>query len=114
MSDEIIHSCQRCGKCCRWEGDVCITEEEVSSIAHYLEMEEVDFINDLCRLRGNRQGLSIIDTEDGSCAMLTEKGCRIQAVKPQQCKDFPYRWNFPGWETRCPGAGVCSDGEDNS
>ncbi len=106
MSHDIIHSCQRCGNCCRWEGDVCITDEEVSTIARFLEMDEVEFINTLCRLRGNRQGLSIIDKEDGSCYMLTENGCRIQEVKPQQCKDFPYRWNFPGWESRCPGAGV--------
>ncbi len=102
--DAIVHHCQRCGACCRWEGDVCITEEEVTHIAAYLNMSEDSFINDLCRLRGNRQGLSIIDNEKGHCIMLTDTGCRIQAVKPQQCSDFPRRWNFPGWETRCPGA----------
>lgn len=101
----IIHSCQRCGTCCRWEGDVCVSEEEVTAIARYLKMDEQDFIDRYCRLRFNRRGLSLIDAPDGACIMLTPEGCRIQEVKPQQCKDFPCRWNFPGWEKLCPGAG---------
>ncbi len=106
MNQGIVHSCQRCGACCRWEGDVCLTEAEVTLIADYLGLDELEFINTLCRLRGNRQGLSLIDDEVGACIMLTSSGCRIQAVKPQQCRDFPYKWSFPGWEQRCPGAGV--------
>ncbi len=84
---------------------MCVTDADITAIASYLEMLEGDFIEQYCRLRGNRQGLSIIDNEQGHCIMLTPTGCRIQAVKPQQCTDFPYRWNFPGWEERCPGAG---------
>ncbi len=105
MSEAIKHHCQRCGACCRWEGDVCLTDADVTAIAAYLGLTEVDFIETYCRLRGNRQGLSIIDDDEGACIMLTETGCRIQPVKPQQCSEFPYRWNFPGWEERCPGAG---------
>jgi len=105
MCADIIHTCQRCGACCRWEGDVCVTDEDITAIATFLGMREEDFIDQYCRLQRNRRGLSIIDAEDGACIMLTENGCRIQPVKPQQCKDFPYKWNFPGWENRCPGAG---------
>jgi hypothetical protein len=25
----------------------------------------------------------------------------VQAVKPQQCRDFPNLWNFPGFEKIC-------------
>lgn len=107
-STSIIHCCQRCGACCRWEGDVCVSGEEVVAIARYLGMEEQDFIDQYCRLRFNRRGLSLTDAPDGACIMLAPEGCRIQKVKPQQCKDFPYRWNFPGWETLCPGAGKTS------
>ena len=28
-------------------------------------------------------------------------GCRIDPVKPEQCRRFPERWNFPGWEKEC-------------
>lgn len=105
QDNTIIHTCQRCGACCRWEGDVCLTDEDITAIAAFLEMKEEDFIDKYCRIQKSRRGLSIIDAEDGACIMLTESGCRIQPVKPQQCKDFPYKWNFPGWESLCPGAG---------
>lgn len=106
MADSpIIHSCRCCGACCRWEGNVCLTDEDITAIAAYLGMDEVAFINEYCHLQRNRQGLSLIDAPDGACIMLTEDNlCRINEVKPQQCRDFPHKWNFPGWEQRCPGA----------
>lgn len=113
MNEEIIaHVCQRCGACCRWEGDVCLTEADITAISRYLSMEEEAFINAYCRLQRNRRGLSLIDAEDGACIMLSESGCRIQPVKPQQCRDFPLKWNFPGWELRCPGAGQTNTPHD--
>lgn len=107
---KIVHSCQRCGACCRWAGDVCLSEEEVEAIAAYLGMEEGDFIEKYCRLRANRQGLSLTEHDDGSCIMLQENNlCRLQAVKPLQCATFPQEWCFPGWEKICPGAGRKGD-----
>lgn len=105
MTEPIVHSCQRCGACCRWEGDVCLTDEDISAIADYLGLAEPDFIERYCRLQRNRRGLSLIDAPDGACIMLRPDGCFIQPVKPRQCRDFPLKWNFPGWEQRCPGAG---------
>ena len=85
---------------------MCLTDADITAIAAFLGMEETDFINTYCHLQRNRQGLSLIDAEDGACIMLNaDNSCRIQPVKPQQCSDFPQRWNFPGWETRCPGFG---------
>lgn len=98
------HTCLRCGACCRWEGDVCLTDEDVQAISAFLGLSEDAFVNTYCRLQRNRRGLSLIDAEDGACIMLCAEGCRIQPVKPRQCRDFPLRWRFPGWETRCPGA----------
>lgn len=96
-------TCTLCGACCRWEGDVCLTEQDISAIASYLHMEEDVFINKHCRLQRNRRGLSLMEAPDGSCCMLrTDNTCAIQEVKPEQCRDFPMRWNFPGWEERCP------------
>ncbi len=102
----IVHSCRRCGACCRWAGDVCLNDDEIGRMAEYLEMTEEMFINRYCRLRRNRRGLSLAERENGACIMLREDGrCRIQEVKPAQCADFPRKWNFPGWEQLCPGAG---------
>lgn len=96
-----FYQCDRCTACCRWPGDVKISEEETGRIAQFLEMDEQAFIDQYTRLRTNRQGLSIIERDDHSCIMLENGGCRINDVKPEQCKGFPNTWNFPGWQKTC-------------
>ena len=94
--------CQRCGNCCRWPGDVIVTPEEVTAIAAHVGMDEAAFIQQRTRLSANRQHLSIIEKEDGSCfyrAGLNQ--CLIQPVKPDQCKGFPNKWRFDGWREKC-------------
>lgn len=94
--------CQRCGNCCRWPGDVRVTDEEVTRIAAFLEMDEEAFTASCTRLNANRTGLSIIDKPNGECLFLEGKNlCRIQPVKPTQCSGFPNAWNFPGWRDVC-------------
>lgn len=93
--------CQRCTACCRWPGFVRVTPEEIGAIAAYVQIDEDSFIQEYTRLRPNREGLALIDQEDGTCFFLKGNDCSIQAVKPQQCKDFPNGWNFPGWRTVC-------------
>jgi uncharacterized protein len=93
--------CQRCTACCRWPGFVRVTEQEIGAIAAFLHMEEDSSIQQYTRLRPNREGLALIDQADGACFFLQGKDCSIQAVKPQQCKDFPNGWNFPGWRDLC-------------
>ena len=65
--------CQRCSACCRWPGFVRVTEEEVSSIASHMGMEEDAFIQEFTRLRPDRGGLVLIDREDGACFFLKGK-----------------------------------------
>jgi uncharacterized protein len=93
--------CERCTNCCRWPGDVKITETEITAISRHLGLAEDDFIQRYTRLRANRRGLSLIDQPDGACIFLEGQDCRIQPVKPQQCRDFPNAWNFPGWRDIC-------------
>jgi Fe-S-cluster containining protein len=38
---------------------------------------------------------------DGECIFLEGNDCTVQSVKPQQCRDFPNLWNFPGFEKTC-------------
>ena len=81
--------------------------DEIDSIAAFLGMKAEDFIASSTRLTGDRTGLSLLENPDGSCPFLLETAdgpaCRIQAVKPRQCRDFPLKWNFPGWEKECAG-----------
>jgi uncharacterized protein len=96
------YACQRCGNCCRWPGDVRITDAEVGTISRYLGLASETFVTDFTRLNANRTGLSIIDKPNGECIFLEGKNtCRIQAVKPSQCSGFPNTWNFPGWREVC-------------
>lgn len=101
MKSDIWYQCDRCTACCKWPGDVRLEDAEVDAIASYLGMEVDAFIQQLTRLRMNRNGLSLIEKENHECIMLEDGQCKIQPVKPSQCKGFPNRWNFPGWEKVC-------------
>jgi len=104
--------CVRCGNCCRWSGYVRISREEINIIADYLDMDVEDFIEEYTRLTSDRTGLSLIENPDGSCVFHCDdpSGCKINDVKPIQCRNFPFIWNFPGWEEQCKGA----EGPDES
>lgn len=101
LHDGLRYVCQRCTACCRWPGDVRLELEELPIIAGFLGMSEEEFIGKFTRLRTNRQGLSLIEQPDHACIMLEDGGCRIHPVKPEQCRGFPDKWNFPGWRKVC-------------
>ena len=101
LEPEVNYVCQRCTACCKWPGDVRISESEIAPIAAHLGIAEDDFIARFTRLRTNRQGLSLIERENHERIMLENGGCRIHPVKPSQCAGFPNKWNFPGWRDFC-------------
>jgi len=80
---------------------VKLTEAEVPEIAAFLGMSEADFIRDHTRLNQHRTGLSLLEQPDGTCVWLDGIDCRLQPVKPAQCRGFPNTWNFPGWRSLC-------------
>ena len=53
------------------------------------------------RLTEDRKGLALLDKPNDECIFYEDGGCVVQAVKPQQCIDFPNKWNFPGSEKLC-------------
>ena len=97
----IFLECQRCTACCRWPGQVRLTDAEISRMAAYKGITEHEFIQKFTRLRHDRQGLALMEQPDGACIFLEGESCAVQPVKPQQCKDFPNLWNFPGFEKIC-------------
>jgi Fe-S-cluster containining protein len=100
----VLHECRQCGACCRWPGPVRLAEEEINRLAVALGLTPEQFIADYTRLTTDRRGLTLIEQTGGACILLQESGgCRVHDVKPQQCRDFPLKWHFPGVEKCCPG-----------
>ncbi|HEU6449615.1 MAG TPA: YkgJ family cysteine cluster protein [Verrucomicrobiae bacterium] len=97
----IFYECQRCTACCRWPGQVRLSDEEISRLAKFKGMSEHDFIQQFTRLRHDRHGLSLMEKPNGECIFLDGDNCAVQPAKPQQCRNFPNLWNFPGFEKIC-------------
>ena len=97
----VFLECQRCTACCRWPGQVRLTEVEITRLAEFRGLSEFDFIQQFTRLTQNRRGLALSEKPNGECVFLEGGSCTVQPVKPQQCRDFPNLWNFPGAEKSC-------------
>lgn len=97
----IFYECQRCTACCRWPGQVVLTDAEITNLAAFKSLSEFDFIQQFTRLTEDRRGLALKDEPNGECIFLEGNDCAVQSVKPQQCRDFPNLWNFPGFEKVC-------------
>jgi len=80
---------------------VRLTAEEITRLAAFREVGEHEFIQQFTRLRSDRLGLALMDKANGECVFLDGGDCAVQPVKPQQCRDFPNLWNFPGFEQVC-------------
>jgi Fe-S-cluster containining protein len=102
MTDAAAFQCRRCGACCRVPGYVALAEGEPEAIAAFLGMEVYAFTEAYARLTWNRRDLSLTEREDGRCVFLQADGtCRIQPVKPAQCKGFPFLWRSKALEREC-------------
>jgi uncharacterized protein len=97
----IFYECQRCTACCRWPGQVRLTNLEITRLAAFKNLSELEFIQQFTRLTDDRRGLALMDKPNGECIFLDGNDCAVQSVKPQQCRDFPNLWNFPGFEKVC-------------
>jgi hypothetical protein len=97
----VFYECQRCTACCRWPGQVRLTDVEIAGLAAFLNLGEFDFIQRFARVRADRRGLALQEKPTGECIFLNGNDCAVQAVKPQQCRDFPSLWRFPAFEQSC-------------
>ncbi len=111
---KVHYQCQRCTNCCKWPGFVKLTNEDIVAISSHLGLSEWDFVQTHTRLRPHRDGLALLDQADGACIFLDGRDCRVQAVKPLQCRGFPNVWNFPGWREVCEAVEVVVDDEKAS
>jgi len=99
-----------CTNCCEQQGFVYLTEDDLDHIAKYIGMTPREFeqrhvyrTKHLLRLRVPRHQ---------QCIFLRDGGCSIHAVKPVQCRTFPFWPELVGnkreWKKTaawCPGIG---------
>lgn len=95
--------CRQCGACCRVPGRVRLLPGEENALAQCLGLDVLDFTARYAVLAPDRRGLLLLDKPDGSCILLDKAGrCRVHAVKPQQCRDFPFTWQNADSAAICP------------
>jgi Fe-S-cluster containining protein len=76
--------------------------EEVA-LASHLSMEVMFFTEKFTALSPDRRGLVLKDNPDGTCSLLEADGlCRVNDVKPAQCRAFPFSWTNSDSTTICP------------
>ena len=69
-------------------------------------MAAPEFYDRFTAISRDRSCLILTAEPDGRCVFLEQgelASCRIDPVKPRQCRAFPEEWNFPGWQRECPG-----------
>lgn len=97
-------TCLRCGNCCRHSGEVRLKGGEAEIIAGALGLGVEAFTHRFTRLNAERRGLALVEHPDGTCIFLENSpcACRIQQVKPAQCRTFPMDWRYADLEKVCP------------
>ena len=96
--------CRMCGACCRIkDGIVRVSDAEIARIAGFLGMGEAEFIECETEVAPDRKSLILKSRPDGTCVYLTEGNlCRINSVKPDKCRTFPFEWTNPDSAEVCP------------
>jgi Fe-S-cluster containining protein len=77
-----------CTECCRQKGFVYLTEADAARIAPALGLSIAEFERRYVYRTKNLRRLRV--PREVRCAFLTGTGCSIHAVKPVQCRIFPF------------------------
>jgi hypothetical protein len=111
MAERLRFACQPgCVACCAEKGFVYLSETDAPRVAEYLGLSQRAFEKRYCYR--TRHQLRLRVPRRTQCHFLREDGCSIHAVKPAQCRIFPF-WpelveSRAGWRRAarfCPGIG---------
>ena len=89
-SQGLHFKCTGCGQCCTGSpGYIWVSEDEIQAIAHYLDLSVEAFARQyLRRVKGRFSLLELPKSYD--CIFLKENKCQIYAVRPTQCRTYPW------------------------
>jgi Fe-S-cluster containining protein len=89
MAEGLRFECQAgCTACCEQKGFVYLTDADLARIAAHFEMKAAEFERKFCYRTRNRLRLRV--PKEVNCHFLMDGGCSIHAVKPTQCRTFPF------------------------
>ena len=86
-SEGLRFGCTGCGACCRGDGYVWVTPQEVDALAQHLSLAPNEFGRRYLRRVGAR--LALVDGQDDAC-VFWDGSCRVYALRPTQCRTFPF------------------------
>lgn len=104
-------ACAKCNDCCGGgPGYVWVSRDEIRRMAEYAGMSARQFFGLYCRRIF--RGVSLKEKMNSECVMLGPEGCTVYAVRPSQCRTWPF-WASnvetpQAWKRvteRCRGAG---------
>ncbi|MEE2902518.1 MAG: YkgJ family cysteine cluster protein [Myxococcota bacterium] len=85
-------SCTQCGHCCLKDGLVYLHTEELTQMAAHLKMTQEVFRTTFRVEYDPASEQPVLLAKEGKgCPLLDDKlRCRVHAVKPSQCRTFPF------------------------
>lgn len=101
--------CNRCGNCCKGDGVVHIDREQAVRIADFLGLPLKSFLKQYTtRIAPGEWWLHDQANPERWCIFLEQDAeglfkCRINPVKPNQCKSFPEKWRNEDSFRTCSG-----------
>jgi len=97
LIDNIPFECIKCGKCCRWNGYVFLTDSDIDYISKHFKKNKEDWVEENTKKVNNKIVLkNKKDSKD--CIYLKDNECIIFDIKPEQCNEYP-----KSYDKRCPG-----------
>src|SRR5690348_8341345 len=89
MAEGLRFECQPgCTECCRQKGFVYLTDADLLRIAEFVGMSAAAFERKFVYRTRKRMRLRV--PSGANCHFLSGDGCSIHAVKPTQCRIFPF------------------------
>ncbi len=112
LREGVRFACTQCGACCTGApGKVRVGASELEAITAYLGLEPSGLFPRLCKTENGE--ILIRERDNGDCVFYHDGGCQIHAVKPRQCRLYPFWFrnvrSEDAWARTCeacPGIGT--------
>lgn len=91
-------ACEKCGgKCCMGEsGNIFVSADELLKLSEFFGLDLATFTHKFTHKVGYKTSLNEVPFEDGfACVFfdIKHKRCNVYALRPQQCRTFPF-WEY--------------------